>query len=152
MTNTNSVQSIKQARANSNRAMMAHDLAGITALMDANIVVTVGSGETVRGVDDVRAALWSQFQASPDCRYERISKSIKVSVDGKRAFEEGTWTGSWTESDSQDMAPVDIKASNPKRSSHPLQIKCGGRYAAAWRKTGHVWYIQSEIFVTLYEQ
>ena len=128
----NPVQAIKQLRALSNAALKAHNMAQITELMADDIVVTVGAGDTIKGLNDVYAVLWSQFQASPDCLYVRNPKSIKVSLDGTLAFEEGSWTGSWTQDG--------------------VKTECGGRYAAGWRRYGDHWRIHSELFVTLQER
>ena len=128
----NPVQTIKQARANSNRALKNYDCSGAVALMAADVVVTVGSGETISGRDDVYASLWAQFEASPDCLYVRTPKSVKIASNGMLAFEDGSWTGQWT---------LDGALNS-----------CGGRYAAGWKLYGTVWMIQSEIFVTLFEK
>ena len=127
----NPVQAIKQQRSLSNQAFKSHNMAQITGLMVDDIVVTVGTGDTIRGVNDVYAVLWSQFQASPDCLYVRTPKTIKVSLDGQLAFEEGSWVGTWT---------LDGEKTESK-----------GRYAASWRLIGSAWKIQSELFVTLME-
>lgn len=123
---------IKTLRKASNSAIQAHDLPGTLAVMADDIVVTVGSGETLNGRTTVGDVLAAQYK-DPDLLFVRSPKTIKVSrsgTDTPLAFEEGQWTGRWT-------------GPNGQRS------EAGGSYAASWRKEPGGWLITAEIFVTL---
>jgi len=128
---SNPIADIKALRKASNIAIAAHDVAGIGAIMAADLVVTVGEGGTLVGRDAVLAAFAQQFAAFPDLVFTRTPKSIKIghaSGQPKRAFEEGEWSGSWTDGS---------------------KVTTGGRYAAQWLLSDTGWHLTAEIFVSL---
>ncbi len=122
--------SIREARARSNAAIVAHDIDGILAEVDSSLHVTAGSGRFIAGREAMGKAFESQFAQFPDAVYVRTASVVEVSAKGERAFESGQWVGTWT----TDAGP----------------LRTGGNYAASWAKVSGVWKIRSEVFVTLY--
>lgn len=118
---------IRAARAASNAAIAAHDVAGIERhwLPDVHIVTSTGAQGTGRDVNGTRMA--QQFARRPDTVYVRTPTSVEVFAAWDVASERGDWTGRWTEPD----GVVDIR----------------GTYQAQWRKVDGTWRIQAELFV-----
>ena len=120
---------ILAARAQSNQAIEARDLAGFGRTMLATINVTRGSGSHVTGRDSVLASVAGQFRDPNFLGYVRQTDSIQVSTMNPLAAEHGHWTG---------------------RFRHPDGIQTiTGTYLSMWRKTDDGWKIQSELFVSL---
>jgi uncharacterized protein (TIGR02246 family) len=120
-------QLIREARARSNEAIAAHDLAGIAAawMDDVHIVTSTSAHGTGRQANQQRMA--QQFERRPDTIYVRAPIAIEVYSPWNVAAERGEWTGRWTEPD----GPVEIR----------------GTYLAQWRKVDRAWLIQAEVFV-----
>jgi uncharacterized protein (TIGR02246 family) len=120
-------QLIRDARALSNRAIAAHDLAGIAAIWmdDVHIVTSTSAHATGREPNQQRMA--QQFARRPDTTYVRQPVAIEVYSPWNVAAERGEWTGKWTEPD----GALDIR----------------GTYLAQWRKVDGKWLIQAEVFV-----
>ncbi len=118
---------IRNARRESNRAIAAHDLAGIARhwMTDVHIVTSTsvqGSGRDVNG-----QRMGQQFVRRPDTVYVRTPSEVDVNAPWAVAAERGNWTGRWTEPDGV--------------------VEIGGSYLAQWRKVGDAWLIQAEVFV-----
>jgi ketosteroid isomerase-like protein len=120
-------QSIRDARARSNRAIAAHDLSAIAAewMDDVHIVTSTSARGT--GREDNRQRMAQQFARRPDTTYAREPSAIEVFAAWNVASERGAWTGRWTEVDGV------------------VQIE--GTYLAQWRRIGGRWLIQAELFV-----
>lgn len=120
-------QLIREARARSNKAIAAHDLAGIAAawMDDVHIVTSTSAHGTGRQVNQQRMA--QQFERRPDTVYVREPIAIDVYSPWNVAAERGEWTGRWTEPDGR----VEIR----------------GTYLAQWRRVDRGWLIQAEVFV-----
>jgi ketosteroid isomerase-like protein len=120
-------QLIREARARSNQAIAAHDLAGIARVWMENVhVVSSTSAQTAgRAANQERMA--QQFKNRPDTIYVRRPTAIDVYAPWAVASENGEWTGRWTEPDGT--------------------LEIGGRYQAQWRKVDGQWLIQAELFV-----
>jgi len=118
---------IRAARAASNRAIAAHDVAGIARhwLADVHIVTSTSAQATGREANGARMA--QQFARRPDTVYVRTPTRVEVLSAWAVAAETGTWTGRWTEPD----GVVDI----------------AGTYLAQWRQVDGAWRIQAELFV-----
>ena len=121
---------IRTLRAQSNEAIARHDVAGIASFLDHEFQITTGNGRLLQGRDAMRAAFDEQFRTFGDARYVRTPEMVTVDDAGTRAFERGSWVGTWT------------TAEGPLRT--------GGSYAAHWRKTADGWKIHAELFVTLH--
>lgn len=118
---------IRAARAASNAAIAAHDVAGIARHWrpDVHIVTSTsaqGSGATVNG-----DRMTQQFARRPDTVYVRTPSSVEVFAAWQVASERGEWTGRWTEPDGV--------------------VEVAGTYLAQWRKVDGRWQIQAEVFV-----
>ena len=118
---------IRAARAQSNQAIAAHDVAGIARhwLPDVHIVTSTsaqGSGKEVNG-----QRMADQFTRRPDTVYVRTPALVDVFAAWNVASERGEWTGRWTEPDGV------------------VQVR--GTYLAQWRKVNGTWLIQAEVFV-----
>lgn len=122
--------SIRALRHQSNDAIARHDVAAIVSFLDAEYQATAGSGRFLNGVEEMRAAFAEQFDRFPDAKYVRTPDSIAVDSTTSRAYERGTWVGTWT------------------TAGAPLRT--GGRYAAYWRRRDGGWKIHAELFVTLF--
>ena len=123
-------QAIRAARAQSNRAIAAHDLDAISrAWMDDVHIVTSTSAQGT-GRDENRQRMARQFANRPDTTYVRRTAQVDVYEAWGVASEKGEWTGTWTESDGK--------------------VTIGGTYLAQWRKVGSEWLIQAELFVPLH--
>lgn len=121
---------IRAARARSNAAIAAHDLAGIAREWMPDVSVLNSTGKQTNGRDANRANLTRQFELRPDTKYVRTPASIEVFAAWGVAAERGDWVGTWTEPDG------------------PLVI--GGTYQAQWRQVGSAWLIAAELFVPTY--
>ena len=120
---------IRSLRAQSNAAIVRHDVKGAVALLDVEYQITTGSGELSQGRSAESEAWAKEFARAADLIYVRTPASIDVGSSGVRAAEIGTWTGSWS-------TPAGLR-------------KVGGRYAAYWRLVDGNWRIRSELFVAL---
>lgn len=118
---------IRTARARSNQAIAAHDLAGITRhwMPDVHIVTSTSAHGTGREANGQRMA--QQFERRPDTIYVRTPTSVEVFAAWDVASERGQWTGRWTELDGV--------------------VEVSGTYLAQWRKVDGAWLIQAELFV-----
>jgi ketosteroid isomerase-like protein len=118
---------IRAARADSNRAIAAHDVAGIARhwLPDVHIVTSTSAQATGSEANGERMA--QQFARRPDTVYVRTPTAVEVWPAWAVAAERGTWTGRWTEPDGT--------------------VQIGGTYLAQWRKTDSGWRLQAELFV-----
>ncbi|MFN8060303.1 MAG: nuclear transport factor 2 family protein [Vicinamibacterales bacterium] len=118
---------IREARARSNRAIAAHDVAGIARewMPDVNVMTSTSAQAT--GVTPNAARMTRQFETRPDTVYVRQPTTVDVWPAWQVASERGEWTGRWTEPD----GPIEI----------------GGPYMAQWRKVEGTWRIQAELFV-----
>lgn len=120
---------IRALRAQSNRAIAAHDVAAFGQTMLVDVEVTRGSGVHVSGRDSVLASLAAQFTDKAFLEYVREPDSIQVSRVNPLVAEHGHWTGRW------------------RRPDGIQTVR--GTYLAMWRRTDAGWKIRSELFVTL---
>jgi len=120
-------QLIREARARSNQAIAAHDLAAIARVWmeDVNVVSSASAQASGRELNRQRMA--QQFSNRPDTVYVRRAGAIEVYPSWAVASERGEWTGRWTEPDGA--------------------LEIGGTYLAQWRKVDGQWLIQAELFV-----
>ena len=124
---TTDEQSIREARARSNRAIAAHDLVAIAREWTADIHVVSSTSTQAAGRDANRERMATQFKNRPDTVYVRTPATIDVFAPWAVASERGEWTGKWTEPDGK--------------------LEIGGTYHAQWRKIDGHWLIQAELFV-----
>jgi ketosteroid isomerase-like protein len=120
-------QLIREARARSNRAIAAHDLAAIAREWMPNVHVVSSTSAQTAGREANRERMAQQFTNRPDTVYVRRSTTIDVYPSWAVASERGEWTGKWTEPDGA--------------------LEIGGTYQAQWRKIDGQWLIQAELFV-----
>jgi len=120
-------QLIRDARARSNQAIAAHDLAGIARVWMPDVHVVSSTSAQTAGRDANRERMSAQFKNRPDTVYVRTPTMIDVYPPWAVASERGEWTGKWTEPDGR--------------------IEIGGTYLAQWRKIDGQWLIQAELFV-----
>ena len=118
---------IRAARAQSNRAIAAHDVPGIARhwLPDVHIVTSTGVQGLGQDVNGQRMA--DQFTRRPDTVYVRTPSLVEVFAAWHVASERGEWTGQWTEPDGV------------------VQVR--GTYLAQWRRVNGTWLIRAEVFV-----
>ena len=142
-------QLIREARARSNRAIAAHDLAAIAREWAADLHVVSSTSAQTAGRDANGERMATQFKNRPDTVYVRTPTEIAVNPAWAVASERGDWTGKWTEPDgssrsaalssavAQDQRPV----AHPGRAvrAHALQ----GREVlhSATLKPGCLWWL-----------
>jgi ketosteroid isomerase-like protein len=122
---------ILSLRAQSNRAIAAHDPEGVMALAADDYVTVGGNGGIERGLAP-NLKLWAEEFARPGFdRYVRTPTDLQVGErkDVLRAAESGTWEG---------------VSHLPAGESRPF-----GRYFAHWSKASGKWLVVSETYVTL---
>jgi len=124
------IESIRALRAESNAAIARHDVAAFRSFLSGDFVVSISTGEIDRSRDGHARAIAEHFEQYPDVIYVRKSREIQISDAYPLAIESGEWTGS--------------------RTTATGRLENGGRYTAAWRKTGDGWKIYSELYVALY--
>ena len=124
---TGDEQSIREARARSNQAIAAHDLAGIASVWMTDVHVVSSTSAQTAGRDQNRQRMAAQFTSRPDTVYVRRTTGVEVYPAWNVAAERGDWTGRWTEPDGA--------------------LEIGGTYLAQWRKVDGRWLIQAELFV-----
>lgn len=120
-------RAIRAARDRSNRAIAAHDTAGIAAEWMPNVNLVSSAGLQIEGRDANTRNIAQQFTDRPDVTYVRTPDSLRVYSPWAMAAEYGTWRGAWT----QGMDKIEI----------------GGSYFGKWQKENDRWRIQAEIFV-----
>ena len=118
---------IRAARAQSNQAIAARDVAGIARhwMPDVHIVTSTSAQASRREANGQRMA--DQFTRRPDTIYVRTPATVDVFGPWGVASERGEWTGRWTEPDGV--------------------VQVSGTYLAQWRKVNGTWLIQAEVFV-----
>ena len=118
---------IREARARSNAAIAAHDLAGVARVWmdDVHVLTSTGAQTAGRAANAQRFA--DQFKSRPDVVYVRTPSTIEIYPAWQVASERGEWTGRWTEPDGA--------------------LTIGGTYLAQWRKINGDWLIQGELYV-----
>ena len=119
------VQVIKKLRETSNKAIAAHDLAGIAQFWRDDFVQVRGNASFLKGKEEILAGWKKLFNENQTVKYVRTPSQIIISNNDTLAWETGVW-----------------KAFN--------SYSKGGKYSAMWRKTNNSWLLQSELFVSLY--
>jgi ketosteroid isomerase-like protein len=117
---------IREARAESNRAIQAGDAAGFAKSLDGDFVVVTGNGSLLTREQYV-AAFARDFEDAQSMRFERVLDTVEVASSEPLAAEHGHWLGR-------------VNGGAPM---------VGGTYLAMWRKTGDRWKLRSELFVSL---
>lgn len=122
-------QEIRRLRAEFNRAIAAHDAAGLPKFWREDLHVTTGVGRHLTGSAAVRAAFETIFADPTFVAYTRTPDKIELSAASIRAAESGRWLGEWKKPDGK--------------------MEWGGTYLAMWRKENNQWRLQSELYVSL---
>ncbi len=120
-------QLIREARARSNQAIAAHDLAGIASVWMENVHIATSTGVQAAGREPNQQRMARQFTNRPDTVYVRRSTVIDVYPPWAVASERGEWTGRWTEPEGA--------------------MEIAGTYLAQWRKIDGRWLVQAELYV-----
>jgi len=118
---------IRARRESSNLAIARHDVAGLGAILAANVVVVTSNSIHRDGRAGNEQSFAEQFRTRPDVVYRRTPEDVRVFTPWQMASELGTWTGSWTDPDGK--------------------IQLAGRYFAKWRKVDGEWFVESETYV-----
>jgi ketosteroid isomerase-like protein len=118
---------IREARARSNAAIAAHDVAAIAREWMETVHVLSSTSSQGTGREANQRRMDTQFTARPDTVYVRTPQTIEVYEPWGVAAERGEWSGRWTEPDGA--------------------LTIGGTYLAQWRKVDGRWLIQGELFV-----
>jgi len=121
---------IRAARDRSNRAIAAHDTAGIAAEWMPNVHLVSSTGLQIEGREANIQSFARLFAGIPDVIYVRTPDSLRVFRPWGMGAEYGRWRGSWT--------------------SEGEKIEIGGSYFGKWQKDADRWRIQAEIFVPMW--
>ena len=121
------VTAIRGARDRSNRAIAAHDLAGVASVWLPEYHSVASTNAQAHGRDSARANFARYFATRPDVVYRREPTAITVNAAWGQAGENGRWTGSWTQADGV--------------------TRVGGIYFAKWKKVDGAWMLLAETFV-----
>jgi hypothetical protein len=119
-------ESIRSARAVSNKAIAASDIAGFAASLEHGFVVVTGNGSLLSREAYV-ATFAKDFEEPHSVRFERIVDSIEISSSVPLAAEHGHWVG--------------------HLPGGPAIFR--GTYLAMWRRSESGWKLRSELFVSL---
>jgi ketosteroid isomerase-like protein len=117
---------IREIRAESNRAIAARDVVGVSASLADDFVVVIGDG-TFLTREKYLAAFEHGFEQPSPLSYERVADEIRLSDALPLAAERGHWTGRLDDG----------------------RILFTGAYSAMWRRTAAGWKLRSELFVLL---
>ena len=117
---------IRAKRKLTNRLIAAHDAARLRPHLTEDVLLIVGDGGLIQGVDAVVAAFAGQFADPAFIAYVRTTDSVDVAADGHRAAEAGRWVGQWKGG-----------------------VEVSGVYLAAWRESHGQWLLERELYVTL---
>ena len=120
---------IMALRAESNRAIAAHDLAKFTPIFADDAVFVWSNGTSAIGKAGLAEFIARDFADPAFVTYIRTPVTVAVSEQGVRAVEHGTWTA--------------IKR-EPRG-----ETRYGGDYAAHWFKTAQGWRVRGELYVKL---
>ena len=118
---------IREARARSNAAIAAHDVAAIAREWMDDVHVLSSTSTQTAGSDANQRRFAAQFANRPDTVYVRTPQAVDIYAPWDVAAERGEWTGRWTEPDGS--------------------LTIGGTYLAQWRKVDGRWRIQGELYV-----
>ena len=118
---------IRNARAENNRAIAAHDTIAIASIWLPEFWLVSSANAQSAGRDAARARFAQIFASRPDVVFVRTPETIHVNPSWGQAAESGHWTGRWTQSDSVTLV--------------------GGRYFAKWRKVNGRWMLLAEVYV-----
>jgi ketosteroid isomerase-like protein len=121
-----SVAAIRAIRDRYNRAIGAHDVAAIRALLEPDYVVLPGSSGIALDADQLGARIFADRTL---ITYVRKPRTIIISRSGKRAAETGLWTGLWLKPDGV--------------------MRLTGVYQAMWVPRAGTWRLKNESFVSL---
>ena len=86
---------IRARRKLTNRLIAAHDAARLRPHMTEDMVVILGDGSLIEGVDAVIDAFAGQFADKAFIAYVRTTETVEIAGDGQRASETGRWVGQW---------------------------------------------------------
>ena len=111
-----------------NRLIAEHQARRLRPFFTDDACVIVGDGELILGGDNVIVAFAAQFRDPAFIAFVRTTDAIEIAEDGRRASEQGRWTGAWRTGD-----------------------EMGGTYLAVWRCVHGQWVIERELYVTLTE-
>jgi ketosteroid isomerase-like protein len=117
---------IRAKRKLTNRLIAAHDAARLRPHMTEDIVVIVGDGSMIEGLDAVIAAFAVQFADKAFIAYVRTTETVEIADVGRRASETGRWVGRWQGG-----------------------VEMSGVYMAAWRERRGQWLLERELYITL---
>ena len=117
---------IRAVRAESNRAIAAGDVAGVSASLVDDFVVVIGDGTFFTREEYISAFKFGFEQPSP-LAYERIADEVLLSSSLPTAAEHGHWVGRLPDG----------------------RVLYTGTYMAMWRSIESGWKLRSEMFVSL---
>lgn len=123
------VTAIRALRAESNKAIAAHDMARFTPVFADDAVFVWSNGSTAVGKAALQTFFARDFADPAFDRYVRTPAKVVVSQSGARAVEHGTW----------------------QAFKHNAEgaTRYGGDYAAHWVRKPEGWRVQGELYVKL---
>jgi uncharacterized protein (TIGR02246 family) len=120
---------IRALRAESNRAIAAHDLKAFLPVFAEDAAFVWSNGSSASGRSGLAARFAEDFADPAFIRYVRTPAVIQLSDTGARAVEHGTWEAF--------------------KTSQGQPTRYGGDYTAHWARTPTGWRIRGELYVKL---
>ena len=127
--NSADLAAIRAARAQSNRAIAAHDVDRTTGVMAPEYLGLSSRNTRTVGRDAARVDYAQIFGTRAGVVFIRTPREITVNRQWAQAGESGSWTGRWSSADGV--------------------VRVGGSYFAKWKETGGQWELIAETFVQL---
>ena len=120
---------IRLARARFNQALEQRDLRAIEQVLAPGAILVTGTDSALLAGRKAQLLAWKREFATPDRMiYTRTPDAIVPSSVEPMALEHGHWVGIGEASGA---------------------VMASGSYCAKWRKTGAIWLIEAEIYLTL---
>lgn len=120
---------IRAARAASNAAIAAHDIAAMRAHYLPDFTIMPGSSGSPSDLEAFLTRIGTTFADPGFVHYVRTPTKVTIGASGKRAAEVGTWVGTWNKPDGT--------------------MRLSGVYQAMWLPTADGWLLKNESFVSL---
>ena len=122
-------RAIREVRQHSNDAYQKYDLEGTMACWHPDVVILTGRGTLLDSAEAVKEYLKDIYLKNFDVYFIRITKKLKLSEDGTKAWESGKW----------------ISKQHYSEETYPYQ----GRYVAIWEKREGAWKLKAQTFLSM---
>lgn len=120
---------IRLTRAAFNAALESGDVGAIGPILAPTAILVTGTDSALLSGRKAQLLAWKrEFSAADRTIYVRTPSAIILSPVEPIAFEHGNWKGT---------------------SIHADDVRAAGTYTAKWRRSGQIWTIEAELYLTL---